>query len=272
MTLIMTLLAPVLGGFVYGFERVVRARMQRRKGPPLLQPFYDMVKLMQKRTLIVHALHVLLGVAHFFTLWFTVGALFFGLNLLYVVFLHLFALILLVMAGYSVRSPYSHLGANRELLAAVAYEPVLVFVAVGFYLASGSFEASQILHGESRLLQMPLLFAALLMIIPIKVKKSPFDVVEAHQEITGGVEVEFSGLFYEFIYMARFLEYLFIYSFVFLFGGENTILGIALVTAAFFAVNLVDNATARVRPEQMVKLVYTVAMSLAIINVVWIAV
>jgi ech hydrogenase subunit B len=269
MTLLMTLMAPILGGFVYGFERVLRARMQRRKGPPLLQPFYDMAKLMEKRTLIVHALHVLLGVAHFLTLWLTVGALFFGANLLYVIFLHLFALVLLVMAGYSVRSPYSHLGANRELLAAVAYEPVLVLVAVGFYLTSGSFEASQIVHEASRLAEMPLLFAALLMIVPIKVKKSPFDVVEAHQEITGGVEVEFSGLFYEFVYMARFLEYLFIYSFVFLFGGENTALGIALVIAVFFAVNLVDNATARVRTAQMVKLVYTAAMSLAFVNVVW---
>lgn len=272
MSALMTLFAPILGGLVYGFERVLRARMQRRQGPPLLQPFYDMFKLMEKRTLIIHALHAMLGVVHFFLLWLTVGAVFFGWNLLYVIFLHLFALIVLVMAGYSVRSVYSHLGANRELLAMVAYEPVLILVAVGFFLQSGSFEIASILQEPPHLMQMPLLFAALLMIIPIKVKKSPFDVVEAHQEIVGGVEVEYSGLFYEFMYMARFLEYLFIYSFVFLFGGSSVVIGTVLVVTVFFLINLIDNATARVRTADMVKIVYAGAITLSVINLLWMVV
>lgn len=270
MSAMMTLLAPIFGGLIYGFERVLRARMQRRQGPPLLQPFYDMFKLMEKRTLIIHALHAMLGVVHFFLLWLTVGAIFFGWNLLYVIFLHLFALITLVMAGYSVRSVYSHLGANRELLAMVAYEPVLILVAVGFFLQSGSFEIGTILQGTGYLMQMPLLFVALVMIIPIKVKKSPFDVVEAHQEIVGGVEVEYSGLFYEFMYMARFLEYLFIYSFVFLFGGSSILLGVVLVVTIFFLINLVDNATARVHTADMMKIVYAGAITLSVINILWI--
>lgn len=270
MSWVFILLAPLIGGVVYGFERVLRARMQRRQGPPILQPFYDMFKLMEKRTLIVHALHVLLGVGHFLLLWGSVAMLFLGGNLLYAVFTHLFALILLVWAGYSVRSPYSHLGANRELLALVAYEPVLLLVIVGLYLHSGSFEVSGVLAEGAGIATMPLLFIALLMIIPIKVKKSPFDVVEAHQEIVGGVEVEFSGLFYEVIYMAKFLEYLFIYTLVYLFGGNDHWLGAALVVLSFFVINLVDNATARVRTDQMLKIVYVGALSLSIINLLWI--
>lgn len=259
-------LAPVLGGLVYGFERVIRARMQRRQGPPLLQPFYDMFKLLDKRTLIVHAPHALLAIAHFAVLWFAVAAIFLGWNLLYIIFLHLFAQLLLIVAGYSVRSVYSHLGSNRELLMVVAYEPILVLVAVGFYLVSGSFEVSQILQSAGYLTQLPLLFIALLMVVPIKVKKSPFDVAEAHQEIVGGVEVEYSGVFYEFLYMSRFLEYIFIYSFVYLFGGESHGMGALLVTGVFLLVNLVDNATARVRPSHVVKIIYTVALLLAALN------
>ncbi|MEA3373825.1 MAG: complex I subunit 1 family protein [Campylobacterota bacterium] len=270
MTWLWIVLAPLLGGLVYGGERVLRARMQRRQGPPILQPFYDMFKLMDKRTIIIHSTHALLAVAHFFLLWFSVAAIFLGWNLLYIIFLHLFALIVLVAAGYSVRSVYSHIGANRELLALVAYEPVLILVAVGFYLSGGSFDIGTILEQESYLLQMPLLFIALLIIVPIKVKKSPFDVVEAHQEIVGGVEVEYSGLFYEFLYMARFLEYIFIYSFIFLFGGSSVWVGIALVTGTFFLINLVDNATARVRTADMIKIVYTVAITLAVANILWI--
>lgn len=268
MSWVWILMAPILGGLIYGGERVLRARMQRRQGPPFLQPFYDMFKLMDKRTLIVHAPHALLAVGHFFVLWFTIAALFLGWNLIYIIFLHLFAQILLILAGYSVRSVYSHLGANRELLALVAYEPVLILVAVGFYLVSGSFEIKNIVAAGGYLSQMPLLFVALLMIIPIKVKKSPFDVTEAHQEIVGGVEIEYSGLFYEFLYMSRFLEYLFIYGFVYLFGGVSYWVGAMLVAGAFLLVNLVDNATARVHTAHMVKIIYIGAISLAVINIV----
>lgn len=261
-------LAPILGGFVYGGERVLRARMQRRQGPPLLQPFYDMFKLLDKRTLIVHSPHALLAVAHFFVLWFSIAAIFMGWNLLYIIFLHLFAQILLILAGYSVRSVYSHVGANRELLMLVAYEPILILVAVGLYLVSGSFEVSEILQSGGYFPKLLLLFAALAMIVPIKVKKSPFDIGEAHQEIVGGVEIEYSGVFYEFLYMSRFLEYLFIYSFVFIFGGASLWLGILLVGGMFLLVNLVDNATARVRSAHMVKIIYSVAMTLAAINII----
>jgi len=259
-------LAPILGGLAYGGERVLRARMQRRQGPPILQPFYDMFKLLDKRTLIVHAPHALLALAHFFVLWFSIAAIFLGWNLLYIIFLHLFAQILLILAGYSVRSVYSHLGSNRELLMVVAYEPILILVAVGLYLVSGSFEIAEILTRDNYLLQLPLLFIALVMIVPIKVKKSPFDVGEAHQEIVGGVEIEYSGVFYEFLYMSRFLEYIFIYSFVYLFGGESHWIGAVLVAGVFLLVNLVDNATARVRASHMVKIIYSVAMSLTVLN------
>jgi ech hydrogenase subunit B len=270
MSWVFIILAPLLGGVVYGAERVLRARMQRRQGPPLLQPFYDMFKLMEKRTLVVHALHALLGVGHFVLLWVSVGILFSGGNLLYAIFVHLFALILLVLAGYSVRSVYSHIGANRELLALVAYEPVLIIVAAALFVATGSFEVSEIMAQGATLTTLPLLFIALLMIIPIKVKKSPFDVVEAHQEIVGGVEVEFSGLFYEVIYMAKFLEYLFVYSLVYLFGGSDHVLGTALVLLSFFVINLVDNATARVKSAEMIKIVYAGGLSLGVINLLWV--
>jgi len=133
------LMAPVLGGLLYGGERILRARMQRRQGPPLLQPFYDMFKLMEKRSLVIHATHALLGIVHFLILWVAVGSIFWGWNLLYIVFLHLFALLILVVAGFSVRSVYSQIGAQRELLALVAYAPVLLLVTVGFYLSAGSF-------------------------------------------------------------------------------------------------------------------------------------
>ena len=42
------ILAPVIGGLLAGLDRKISARMQRRVGPPVLQPFYDFFKLWDK--------------------------------------------------------------------------------------------------------------------------------------------------------------------------------------------------------------------------------
>jgi len=269
MSWFLAIFAPILGTFASGIDRRVRARMQRRQGPPLLQPFYDMFKLLDKRPSMIHKLHIILGVMHFAALWASIAIFMFGGHLLYVIFMHLLSVIFLILAGYSVRSPYSHLGANRELLALFAYEPVLILMAVGFYLHSGSFEVSVILANSSALFSMPLMFVALLILLPLKLKKSPFDAPEAHQELCGGVEIEYSGFFYEVIYMAKMTEIVFVYALVFIFGGQNFILGTLLVVVSFFLVNGVDNATGRIRIEDLVKYIYATAFVLATITLGW---
>ena len=47
------LLAPFIGGLLEGVDRKISARMQRRVGPPLLQPFYDVIKLFSKQVIVV---------------------------------------------------------------------------------------------------------------------------------------------------------------------------------------------------------------------------
>lgn len=264
---LLIVLAPVIGGLIYGFERVVKARMQRRIGPPLLQPFYDFLKLADKRKMIVHSAHAFLGIMHFLSLWFALGVLLLGGDLILVIFLHLLSTALIILAGYSTRSVFSHLGANRTAISVLAYEPVLIIIAVSIFMLTGTFEAGAVyLWDEPLLYKMPLAFVALLIILPIKLKKSPFDVAEAHQEVTGGVEMEFSGLFYEAVYTAKWLDYVFCYTLVFLFAGNNILLGIGLVVFTFFYLNALDNSSARVNYKQMLRFSLGVAFSLAFIN------
>jgi ech hydrogenase subunit B len=45
---------PIIGGLVSGMARILTARMQSRIGPPALQPFYDVVKLLFKEPLVVN--------------------------------------------------------------------------------------------------------------------------------------------------------------------------------------------------------------------------
>jgi len=265
--IILIILAPLLGGLVYGFERIVKARMQRRIGPPLLQPFYDFLKLADKRKMIVHSAHAFLGIMHFFSLWFALAVLLLGGDLILVIFLHLLSTALLILAAYSTRSIFSHLGANRTAISILAYEPVLIIIAVSIFMLTGSFDAAAAFQSEQPLLyKMPLAFIALLLVLPIKLKKSPFDVAEAHQEVTGGVELEFSGIFYEAVYTAKWLDYVFCYALVYLFAGNNIFLGIGLIIFTFFYLNALDNSTARVSYKQMLRFSLTVSFSLAFIN------
>ena len=263
---ILVLLAPFVGGLVYGIERKVKARMQNRMGPNVLQPFYDFFKLADKRLVMVHSTHAFLGVMHFISIWVAVAVLIFGGDLILVIFLHLLSTALLIMGGFSTRSIFSHLGANRTAISILAYEPVLIIMAVSIYAVNGSFQISSIIGSDPLLYKMPLTFIALLLILPIKLKKSPFDVAEAHQEIAGGAEIEYSGIFFEAIYTAKWLDYIFVYALVFLFGGSNYLLGAGLVVGTFIYINALDNSTARVDYRQMLKFSYFIALPVAFIN------
>lgn len=265
--LLVIFLAPLIGGLVYGFERIVKARMQRRIGPPVLQPFYDFLKLADKRKMIVHSTHAFLGIMHFVSLWFALAVLLLGGDLILVIFLHLLSTSLLILAGYSTRSIFSHLGANRTAISILCYEPVLIIIAVAFFMLTGSFDTAAVFsYPEPLLTRMPLAFIALLLVLPIKLKKSPFDVAEAHQEVTGGVELEFSGIFYEAIYTAKWLDYVFCYTLVYLFGANNPLLGISLVLFVFLYLNALDNSSARVNYKQMLRFSLIVALPIAFIN------
>lgn len=265
---LLIIIAPLIGGLLYGFERIVRARMQNRQGPPLLQPFYDMYKLLDKQAFIVNPYHSILGIMHFITLWIVVALIIFGENFLYIIFLHLLSTIFIILAGFSVKSIYSHIGSNRELLAIIAYEPILIMVAVGFFMINDTFDISAIRENSSSIIPLFLLFSAYLLVIPVKLKKSPFDASEAHQEIVGGVEIEFSGVFYEFIYMAKWLEYIFVYTLLMLFVGDNILLGVALSIFVFLLINLIDNATARIKMTHLIKIVLAIGLTLGMLNLI----
>ena len=270
--ILLTIFAPILGGFVYGFERIIKARMQSRLGPPLLQPFYDFFKLMDKRVYIIHSLHALMGIMYFIAEWFTLAVLLLGNDLLIAIFFHVIAVLALVIGASSVRSPYSVLGGLRELMHMISYEPLMVLMAVSFYLITGSFNIKDILSYDGYpIFEMPLVFFAFILTIPMMLQKSPFDIAEAHQELIGGPEIEYSGPFYEAVYTGKWIEYIYVFTFIFLFGGNHYWLGILLILLTFIFVNLLDNSTARLDYRKMVKFAWFVLIPLVILNIILIA-
>ena len=184
-------LAPIVGGLLAGIDRIVTARMQSRVGPPVLQPFYDVLKLFGKQGVVVNAFQ------NFYIVCFLVfviltGVLFFsGGDLLLTMFALAVAGVFFVLGAYSPNSPYSNIGAERELLQMMSYEPVLIITAMGMYMVTKSWHVHDIVVFQKPLfVYLPGVFLAFLFILTIKLRKSPFDLSTSHhghQEPVGEV-------------------------------------------------------------------------------------
>lgn len=273
--LLYLLLAPILGGLLSGCDRIISARMQRRKGPPLLQPFYDFLKLWGKQPIAVNKAE---GFYIFGFLLFVLltGTIFFAQgDILLVVFTLTMASVCLIIAAYAVDSPYSQIGAERELVQTMAYEPMLLMVALGFYLASGSFSVGDILTGaHMNILRMPGIFFGLCFILLIKFRKSPFDISmshEAHQELIGGLKTEISGRTLAVVEIAHWYENVFLFGLVLLFFASDTwwtwLLGLAICEIVFFAEILIDNCCARIKWERMLASTWLVGLMADFLNI-----
>lgn len=273
--LLYLLLAPILGGLLSGCDRIISARMQRRKGPPLLQPFYDFLKLWGKQPIAVNKAE---GFYIFGFLLFALltGTIFFAQgDILLVVFTLTMASVCLIIAAYAVDSPYSQIGAERELVQTMAYEPMLLMVALGFYLASGSFSVGDILTGaHMNILRMPGIFFGLCFILLIKFRKSPFDISmshEAHQELIGGLKTEISGRTLAIVEIAHWYENVFLFGLVLLFFASDTwwtwLLGLAICEIVFFAEILIDNCCARIKWERMLASTWLVGLMAGFLNI-----
>lgn len=273
--LLYLLLAPFLGGLLSGCDRIISARMQRRKGPPLLQPFYDFLKLWGKQPIAVNKAE---GFYIFGFLLFVLltGTLFFAqCDILLVVFTLTMASVCLIIAAYAVDSPYSQIGAERELVQTMAYEPMLLMVALGFYLASGSFSVGDILMGaHMNILRMPGIFFGFCFILLIKFRKSPFDISmshEAHQELIGGLKTEISGRTLAVVEIAHWYENVFLFGLVLLFFASDTwwtwLLGLAICEIVFFAEILIDNCCARIKWERMLASTWLVGLMAGFLNI-----
>ena len=268
-------LAPFVGGLLAGLDRKLSAKMQRRVGPPVLQPFYDVGKLFQKEK------QTPTRFQDFYVLLFVVfviasGVLFFsGGDLLLVIFTLTIGAAFLIIAAYSSNSPYAELGAERELLAMLAYEPMVLITVIGFYMYTGSFRVSDILAGDTMPF-LPLLgiFFGWLFILTLKFRKSPFDLSmshHAHQELVRGVTTEFVGRTMGWVEISHWYENVFLLGFVFLFFANGTwygwVIGIVVAILAYFFEVFIDNCFARMKWQFAFKSAWIVAVVLGMINI-----
>ena len=263
--------APILGCVLAGWDRRITARMQARRGPPILQPLFDVLKLWKKETVVVRRSQNLY-IVFFLVLVIFTGALFFaGSDLLLVIFALTLAAIFFVLGAYKASSPYSFVGAERELIQMMAYEPMVLLAAIAMYMVTKSFQVDEIARHSSLLIcTLPGVFLGFLYTLEIKFRKSPFDLScshHAHQELVRGITTEFGGRALAMIEIAHWYENVFLLGWVYLFFAAIPWLGIAVALFVFLFVILVDNVFARLKWQAAIKSAWAVALVLGFGNI-----
>jgi ech hydrogenase subunit B len=268
-------LAPIIGGLVAGIDRKVTARLQGRYGPPILQPFYDVLKLFGKEKMIVNYWQIVCAYMYLVANVLTVVLLALQSDLLLIFFVLAVGGVFLVIGALAAESPYSQIGAQRELIQMLTYEPLLILVFVGIYLETGSFKISEIIatYHEQLLISLPLLFVVMGYAFVIKLKKSPFDIAtshHAHQEIVKGVLTEYSGPYLGLIEISHWYETVFLLGLCALFWHTNYLWMAVLVVATYFGEVLVDNICARLTWRWMLPHAWTGGLIMSFANYFWI--
>ncbi|MCZ0860497.1 NADH-quinone oxidoreductase subunit H [Methanocorpusculum sp. MG] len=265
------ILAPLLGGLIAGIDRVLTARMQSRRGPPVLQPFYDISKLWHKERAFANPVEMIFTTGYLVLIAFSGALLFAGGDLLLVVFALALAHTFLILAAYAANAPYSSVGAERELISVMVAEPILILLAAGFFLITGSFFVSDILKETvPPIIYLPGVFLALFAILTLKLRKSPFDIStshHAHQELVKGVTASLSGRTLAKVEIAHWYETVLILALLFLFFAGNPVLGIIVVVICYFLEILMDNLFPRVTWKMTVKSLWIVTILLGVVNI-----
>lgn len=266
--------APIIGGLLDGLDRKISARMQGRKGPGILQPFYDVAKLTQKQLLAVNKFQLLMVMSYLFFVILS-GVLFFGgFDILMCFFSLSTAAMFLILASTSTHSPFSTIGTHREMAQMMSYEPMELLTAVGFYLATGTFAVSDIVQAKyPAIVFAPGFFIGFIFVLTIKFRKSPFDLStthHAHQEVVKGVTTEMVGIEYAVTTVTEWYENVFLLGVVALFFINSNpisyLVAAVAVLVVFFIEILIDNTSARVKWQLMLKMAWGVTLATGGLN------
>jgi ech hydrogenase subunit B len=264
--------APVFGGLLAGVDRVVSARMQGRVGPPVLQPFYDVGKLLQKTTRQINPIAEPLLLAHVGYMAACGALLVSGTDLIFTAFIFALAALLLVLAAGSANSPFSFTGAERELVVLLASEPFFILMMAAVCKVTGVNSFGAVLASPQLVaVQLPGIVLAFLVVATIKLRKSPFDISishHPHQELVSGLTSDMSGRLLAYVEVAHWYESALLCAFMVLLFNWSVPLGIAAFLVAYALEVLVDNATSRIKWQLLLRSTWVATFLLCGGNVV----
>ncbi len=217
-------LAPLLTGFV----RLVKARLLRRRGPPLLQPYRDLARLLRKEVVLAdNASFLFAGVPYlvFAATWvaaalvptFAGGLMFsWSADLIAIVALLGTARFFLALAGMDVGTAFGGIGSSREMMIAALAEPAMLLIVFTLALVAGSTQLSTMAAMMSQpevglRVSLGMALVALLMVAIAENARIPVDNPATHLELTmvhEAMVLEYSGRHLALIELAAMVKLL----------------------------------------------------------------
>lgn len=222
--LVVLALAPLLTGFV----RKVKARLLRRKGASVLQPYRDLRKLLGKEVVLAPNASWLFRVTPylvFAAIWvaaalvptFASGLMFsWTADLIAIIALLATARFFLALAGMEIGTSFGGIGASREVMIASLAEPAMIMIVFTLALVAGSTQLSTIAHvfattGIGLRVSLGLALVALLLVAIAENGRIPVDNPATHLELTmvhEAMVLEYSGRHLALIELAASLKLL----------------------------------------------------------------
>ncbi len=217
-------LAPLLTGLV----RKAKARLLRRRGPPLIQPYRDLARLARKEAVVAEGASWLFRIVPylvFASTWvaaaliptFATGLLFsWSADLIAIIALLGAARFFLALAGLDVGTSFGGLGSSREAMFATLAEPAMIVIVFSLALIAGSTQLSTVaaFMASSAVGLRVTLGMALIALIIVAVAENgriPVDNPATHLELTMVHEamiLEYSGRHLAVIELASMLKLL----------------------------------------------------------------
>lgn len=265
------LYALPMGWLMLGLERKLRARLQGRLGPPLSQPFYDLLKLLAKTPLprvtadraLLTALPLLAvgGMAGALALLPALaGGLGFSGDLVLLVGLLELPPLCLILAGYASRSIFGEVGATREAVMSIASNVPFLAAFVAMATAAGTLQLDSLSAATPWSVRGPALLAIVLC-LPVKLRLNPFSLSNAEQEILAGPLTEFEGRLLALWELAHAMEWVALTGLVVVLavppagasGWLDALRFAVLSVALVVPLTVLGAATARLKVEQVTR-------------------
>jgi len=221
MTLVLVA-APLMTGFV----RKMKARLQRRRGPPLVQPYRDLLRLARKEAVVAENASWLFRAAPYLVFaatWvaaalvptFATGLLFsWSADLIAIIALLGSARFFLALAGMDVGTAFGGIGASREMMIASLAEPAMLLIVFTLALAARSTQLSDVAalfaSSEAGLhVSIGLALIGLIIVAIAENSRIPVDNPATHLELTmvhEAMVLEYSGRHLAMMELAAFLK------------------------------------------------------------------
>jgi len=272
-------------------------RMQSRIGPNRTGPFgifqllADVVKLLLKEGItpdnvdrLVYWLAPVVAVVPVFLIFavmpFTDGGMLADLNIgiLYVVAISSISAVGIFMAGWASNNKFSLISAMRVIAEIVSYEIPVVLSIAGVVLLAGSLSMNDIVLEQDIpfILLQPLGFLLFFIGGLAEISRSPFDLLEADQEIVAGFFTEYSGIKFAMFYLVEYGEASFfscLITTLFLGGWRGPFLPewlwfIVKAVLVWFVIAWLWSTLPRVRIDQLMALAWKFLSPLALINLI----